>query len=101
VTIAAKGAGEVEIRPDHVAIAPDAAENEVGFDGMDTFPLERDGQSGWVGVEHRVSLALVHAVLGRPAPAALRPLGGGERGVMAAILLSTLDALGVSRRVAG
>ncbi len=68
-------------------------------DGMDCFPLEREGERGWVGVSHRVSLALVQAVLGGPAPAALRPLARGERGVMAAILLSALDALGISQRV--
>ena len=97
VTIAAKGVGEVEIGPAEVAFAQ--AGNEAGLDGMDYFPLERAGQRGWVGVGHRVSLALVHAVLGRPAPAALRPLGRGERGVMAAILLSAFDALGVSHAV--
>lgn len=97
VTIAAKGLGEVEIRPAQVALAQ--AGDEVALDGMDTFPLERDGQRGWMGVGHRVSLALVHAVLGRPAPAALRPLARGERGVMAAILLSALDTVGASQRV--
>ena len=96
VTIAAKGVGEVEIRPDQVAFAREGWGDEVGLDATDTFPLERDGQRGWVGVGHRVSLALVHAVLGRPAPATLRPLVRGERGIMAAILLSALDALGVS-----
>jgi len=99
LTIAAKGAGEVELRPDHVAIAPEAAGGEVGFDGMDAFPIERDGQRGWVGVDHRLSLAFVHATLGGPVPAALRPLGRGERGVMAAILLSAFDALRVSQEV--
>ena len=99
VTIAAKGVGEVEVHPDQVTMAEEAAANEDGFDGMDHFPLERDGERGWLGVSHRVSLALVRAVLGGPAPAALRPLARGERGVMAAILLSALDALGISQRV--
>jgi len=99
VTIAAKGGGEVEIHPDHVTIAPGTAGTHVGFDGMDAFSIERDGQRGWVGIDHRVSSALVHAVLGGPAPLALRPLGRGERGVMAAILFSAFDALGISQRV--
>ncbi len=96
VTIAAKGVGELEIHPDQVAMAEEAAGNGDLLDGMDCFPLKRDGERGWVGVGHRVSLALVRAVLGGPAPTALRPLVRGERGVMAAILLSALDALGVS-----
>jgi type III secretion system YscQ/HrcQ family protein len=71
-----------------------------GFaDGMDWFSLECDDQHGWVGVDHRTSLALVRAVLGGPAPAAIRPLSRGERGVMAATILSAFDALGVSQRV--
>jgi type III secretion system YscQ/HrcQ family protein len=98
VAIAAKGVGEIEIHPDHLAIASDASGN-VASDGMDWFSLECDRQRGWMGVDHRVSLALVHAVLGGPAPASIRPLGSGERGVMAAILLSALDAMGVSQMV--
>ena len=99
VTIAAKGVGEVEIHTDQVEIAEEAAGNADSRDGMDYFPLERDGEWGWVGISHRVSLALVQAVLGGPAPAAIRPLARAERGVMAAILLSALDALGVSQKV--
>jgi flagellar motor switch/type III secretory pathway protein FliN len=99
VTIAAKGVGDIEIHPDRVSIAEEAAGNEDGLDGMDYFPLECDGERGWLGVSHRVSLALVRAVLGGPAPAALRPLARGERGVMAAVLLAALDALGISQRV--
>jgi type III secretion system YscQ/HrcQ family protein len=99
VTLAAKGVGEVEIRPDHVVLSPSEPGNEGGLDGMDWFSVECDGQRGWVGVGHRVSLAMVHAILGGPAPSVLRPLGRGERGVMAAILLSALDAIGVSHRV--
>jgi len=38
-----------------------------------------------------------HAVLGRPAPATLRPLVRGERGIMAAILLSALTPSGFLR----
>ena len=92
VTVAAKGVGEVEINPAQVAIAQ--AGDEVDLDGMDIFSLEGHGQRGCVGVGHWGSLALVHAVLGGPAPAAIRPLSASERGVMAAILVSALDALG-------
>ena len=99
VTIAAKGVGELEIHPDRVTMAEQVVGDEDGPDGMDCFPLERDGERGWLGVSHRVSLAVVRAALGGPAPAALRPLARGERGVMAAVLLSALDALGVSRRI--
>src|SRR5208283_4297739 len=97
VTIAAKGVGAVEIGPAQLAFA--RAGDEVDLDGLDTFRLQRDGQLGCVGVGHRVSLAMVRAVLGGPAPTAIRPLGRSERGVMAAILLSALDTLGVSRRI--
>jgi flagellar motor switch/type III secretory pathway protein FliN len=97
VTIGAKGAGEVEILPGHVALA--RAGEEIDFDGMDAFPLEYDGQHGWVAIGHRVSLALVCAVLGGPAPLAMRALAGSERGVMAAVVLSALDALGVPRGI--
>jgi type III secretion system YscQ/HrcQ family protein len=79
-------------------MASEAPGNGFG-DGMDWFSLECDDQHGWVGVDHRISLALVRAVLGGPAPAAIRPLSRGERGVMAATILSALDALGVSQRV--
>jgi flagellar motor switch/type III secretory pathway protein FliN len=97
VTIAAKGVGEVAIRPDQLVFA--RVEDEVGLDGMDHFLLEHDGRRGWIGVGHHLSLALVYAALGRPTPAALRPLSRSERGVMAAILLSALDAIGVSQGV--
>ena len=98
VAIAAKGVGQLEIVPDHVAIASEATGNG-GCDGMDWFSLEYGGQPGCLGVDHRISLALVHAVVGGPAPAAIRPLGRGERGVMAAVLLSALDTIGVSHKV--
>jgi len=98
VTIAAKGIGEVEILPDRVAIGLETPGNGFG-DGVEWFSLEYDGQQGWVGVAHRVSLALVHSVLGGPAPAAIRPLGRGERGVMAAIVISALDTIGASHAV--
>lgn len=98
VTIAANGVGEVEIRPDHVSIPSEASRNG-GGDGMNWFSVDCDGQRGWLGVGHRVSLALVHAVLGGPAPVVIRPLGRGERGVMAAILLSAFDTIGISQRV--
>jgi len=97
VTIATKGVGEVAIRPDQVAFA--LAGDEVGLDDMDHFSLEHDGRRGWIGVGHHLSLALVYAALGRPAPAVLRPLARSERGVMGAILLSALDAFGVSQGV--
>ena len=99
VAISAKGVGEVEIRPDWVAFVQDGVGDEVGLDGLDCFALEHGGLRGWVGVAHHISLALVHSVLGRPAPAAVRPLGRAERGAMAAILLSALDALGVPQGV--
>ena len=99
VTIAAKGAGDVEIRSDRVVVADEAVGNGAGFDDMDWFPLLRGGERGWVGVSHGVSLALVRAVLGGPPPTAIRPLASAERGVMAAILLSALDAYGVSRTI--
>jgi flagellar motor switch/type III secretory pathway protein FliN len=98
VAIAAKGLRQLEIFPDHIAIASEAAGNGWG-DGMDCFSLEYGGRRGWLGIDHRISLALVHAVLGGPAPAAIRPLGRGERGVMAAIVLSGLDAIGMSQKV--
>jgi type III secretion system YscQ/HrcQ family protein len=98
VAIAAKGLRQLEIFPDHIALASEAAGNGWG-DGMDWFSLEYGGQSGWLGMDHRCSLALVRAVLGGPEPAAIRPLGRGERGVMAAVLLSALDTLGVSHKV--
>ncbi|MGB8299140.1 MAG: FliM/FliN family flagellar motor switch protein [Polyangia bacterium] len=98
VAIAAKGVRQLEIFPDRVSIASEATGSGDG-DGMDWFSLECDGQCGWLGVDHRISLALVRAVLGGPAPDAIRPLGRGERGVMAAIVLSALDAIRVSQKV--
>jgi type III secretion system YscQ/HrcQ family protein len=98
VTIAAKGLRQLEIFPDHVAIASEATGNGVG-DGMDWFSLEHGGQGGWLGMDHRISLVLVQAVLGGPAPATIRALGRGERGVMAAIVLSAFDAVGGSQTV--
>ena len=98
VAIQAKGVGEIEIRPDYLAIPSEVSRNG-GGDGMDWFSLECYGHRGWLGVDNRISLALVHVVLGGPAPVAIRPLGRGERGVMAAILLSALDAVGESQKV--
>jgi len=99
VMIAAKGAGEVEIIPDRVDMAQGEGGMPGSLDGMDWFPLVYAGERGWVGVGHQVSLPLVRAVLGGPPPLAIRPLARPERGVMAAILFSALDALGISRAV--
>jgi flagellar motor switch/type III secretory pathway protein FliN len=91
----AKGVGEVEIQPDQVSFVARGA--GAGLDGMDCFPLDHGGRRGWVGVEQRFSLALVRAVLG-PGLITLRPLARSERGILAAILLSVLDQIGLSQK---
>jgi type III secretion system YscQ/HrcQ family protein len=97
VTFSVKGVGEIEIRPDQVFFPEGGTYPDL--DGMDWFPLERDSQRGWVGLERRLALTLVRAMLGGPDPPTIRPIGRAERGIMAAILLAALDRLKVSQTV--
>jgi flagellar motor switch/type III secretory pathway protein FliN len=97
VTFSVKGAGEIEIRPDQVFFPEGGTYPDL--DGLDWFPLERDSQRGWVGVDRRLALTLVRAVLAGPDPATIRPIGRAERGIMASILLCALDRLKVSPAV--
>jgi hypothetical protein len=97
VTFSVKGVGDIEIRPDQVFFPEGGTYPDL--DGMDWFPLEQDSQRGWVGVDRRLALTLVRAVLGGPDPLTIRSIGRAERGIMAAILLSALDRLKVSQAV--
>ena len=97
VAFSVKGVGEIEIRPDQVFFPEGGSYPDL--DGLDWFPLERDVQRGWVGVDRRLALALVRAVLGGPVVPTVRPIGRAERGIMAAILLSALDYLKVAQAV--
>ena len=68
-------------------------------DGQLSFALQIGGQPARLTVEPLLALRLVSAVLGLPAPLALRPLGRSERGVLAALIVSFAEAARADRSV--
>jgi type III secretion system YscQ/HrcQ family protein len=56
--------------------------------------VDRDGRTGSVAIDRWLSLAIVAATLGMPAPIALRRLGPGERGVLGGHLVALLARWG-------
>jgi flagellar motor switch protein FliN/FliY len=66
----------------------------VPIDGAgSSFALEVRGQQARLTVEPLLALRVVAAVLGLPAPRAVRPLGRSERGVLAAAIATLLEAV--------
>jgi type III secretion system YscQ/HrcQ family protein len=65
---------------------------EVDPGASEAFAVEVHGQRGRLLVDSALALRLVTALLGAPAPTAVRALGRGERGVLAAVLVAALDA---------
>jgi type III secretion system YscQ/HrcQ family protein len=57
-----------------------------------SFALEVRGQRARLTVEAALALRLVAALLGQPAPVAVRGLGRAERGVLAAVIAAFLQA---------
>jgi flagellar motor switch protein FliN/FliY len=67
--------------------------------GGPSFALEVRGQPARLTVEPLLALRLVAAVLGLPAPLAVRPLGRSERGVLAAVIATLLESAGADPSV--
>jgi flagellar motor switch protein FliN/FliY len=67
--------------------------------GGTSFALDVRGQAARLTVEPLLALRVVAAVLGLPAPLAMRPLGRSERGVLAAAIATWLETAGVDPSV--
>jgi type III secretion system YscQ/HrcQ family protein len=85
--------GEVRVRLARVGFVVPAEE------GGSSLSLQVRGQPARLTVEPLLALRLVTAVLGLPAPTALRPLGRSERGVLAATIVCLLEGAGVDASV--
>lgn len=96
-SVTARGLGRVSLTVERADPCPwrgDASKSP----SESTFTLVRDdGTLGSVAVERFFSLALVRAALGAPSPPVLRPLSPSERGVLAAMVASVLQAAGTGR----
>jgi flagellar motor switch/type III secretory pathway protein FliN len=91
VSVTLRGIGGVVVRPARLAFSPPhphAAGEE--------FVLEVRGHRGRLVIDMALAAKLVTAVLGVPPPVALRPLGRGERGTLAAVVVAVLDAGGLA-----
>ena len=96
LAVTLKRIGSVEVRAVRVAfVIPPNDQTS----GLVSFALRIEGQPARLGLEPFLGLRLVSAVLGLPSPIALRPLGRSERGVLAAVLVSLLEAAGAGASV--
>jgi flagellar motor switch/type III secretory pathway protein FliN len=87
IVVPLKRLGAVSVRAGAVSFVPPVEGAGIGF------ALEVRGERGRLVVDQALALRLVAAVLGLPAPMALRPLGRAERGTLAAIVVAFLEAV--------
>jgi flagellar motor switch protein FliN len=88
VVVPLRGVGAVSVRPAWVSFVVAGAGEGVAF------ALDVRGQPARLVVDPSLALRLVCGVLGAPTPMALRPLGRAERGTLAAVVATFLDAAG-------